>query len=282
MIEDNAILLLGNGINRYAYNNKWIKENISWEQILLKIAKKNKSKLDSIPEMFPFTEVFDIIKIENDLPDKLLKNDFVEALKEIKETQAHRHIIDLCREHKVDILTTNFDLSLENVYKYEPKSDISLKKGFTHWYPWQRYYTINDKTNHIKIWHIQGDAHYPLSVKLSVKDYIYSYNHFNKYDPLNNKSKFGKSYTWVENFFNKKLVIVGIGLEEQEFFLRQLLFKKKEYNKSNFIGWYVYCEKDNNLFTSGKPSIKFKKLSFFAKAVGLKLYKVNNWDDIYD
>ena len=195
---------------------------------MLHLAAKFNYKLESIPDMFPFTEVFDIIMMKGKTKEKKLKESFISSLNGIKSTSVHKRIIDICNKKSADIMTTNFDLSLESTYNYKEKSDIPLKKGFTHRYPWQRNYSSNENDiSSIKIWHIQGDAHYKMSVRLTVKDYIYSYNHFHKYDPLNKKSQFGKSYTWVEPFFEKKLVIVGIGMEEQELFLRQLLYKKK-------------------------------------------------------
>lgn len=102
-------------------------------------------------------------------------------------------------------------------------SDVRLDKGFTDYYPWQRYYSNpNEPENHTKIWHIQGDSHYPRSIRLTVEDYVKQYEYFEKYDPLNRKSKYKKSITWLNQFFEKQVFIVGLALEEQEFFLRQI------------------------------------------------------------
>lgn len=282
-LKKDVTLLIGNGINRYNQAVKSKSNSYSWEEILVKMANNNSFHIKSIPESFPYTEIFKIISIKSEKEESLLKEEFIEKLKMIESTETQKYIVDLCRQFNVDILTSNFDLTLEQVYNYEPMSDVKLDKGFTDFYPWQRYYS--DKKNsisHIKIWHIQGDAHYPRSLRLTVEDYIKNYQYFENYDPLNKKSKYNQSVTWLNTFFEKKLLIIGVALEEQEFFLRQLLYKKKEYIKENIIGYYIVFKSDNQLFVKDKETTKYKRLQFFAKSVGLKIIILDKFSDIYE
>ena len=283
-LNKDVALLLGNGINRYE------SENNSWEKILLDICKNHGKEFDSIPKMFPYTEIFDVIISSENVKDDNLKKEFVKLLEKMEESKTHKKIIEDCREKGSDILTSNFDSTLEKAHNYVPFSRDKLDKGFTQRYPWQRYYSKNAKNNnekkYPKVWHIQGDAHYHQSLRLTVKDYTYSCNHFNKYDPFNKKTIYHKTDTWVNAFFEKKLLIVGLALEEQEFFLRSLFYKKKKYIKDEKAGWYICCREDTNLFgkkeaTEIKGNDNYKKLEFFAKAVGLELVTVDTWKEIY-
>jgi hypothetical protein len=80
--------------------------------------------------------------------------------------------------------------------------------------------------------------------------------------------------TWLDIVFTKSLFIFGLGLEENEVFLRWLLIERARYfNKfpdRRRDSWYVY--------TSDKE--KQGKL-FFLQGLGIKPVKANDYDDVY-
>ncbi|MDY0278018.1 MAG: SIR2 family protein [Acholeplasma sp.] len=285
LLDSQTVLLLGNGINRYTTKKYNLPEDFSWNGILLSLLNENGLLYQSIPKMFPFTEVFEIIKSSKEIDDKKLKQQFVRKLKNLKTSEVHKKIIDLCSNKHIDILTTNFDLSLEATYNFVRRSEISRKKNFSRWYPWSVYYTSQeDARTYPRIFHIQGDINYNDSVRLTVKDYIHSFNHFNKYKPNNDKSLYNKVYTWVNIFFEKQLLIVGLSLDEQEFFLRQLLYLKKQLAKDSTekIGTYIICKEDTELFDGqGIETSKMKRLRFFADSLRLDLEEYDTFENIY-
>jgi hypothetical protein len=80
--------------------------------------------------------------------------------------------------------------------------------------------------------------------------------------------------TWLHIVFNKPLLIFGLGLEENEVFLRWLLIERARYfNKfpdRRRKCWYVY--------TSGKE--KMGKL-FFLRKLGIQPVKADSYEDVY-
>lgn len=278
-LKDGVVLVIGNGINRYSNANK--EYDISWEGILRKISREAKFDIGEIPKQFPFTEVFGMIISNTSSKPSDLKKIFARELKSIQYGHAHRRVIDLCEEHGTEIITTNFDCSLESVYGYT-KSSISLRKGFTRYYPWQVSYVRSlgvERT--ARIWHLQGNIKYPDSLRLSVEDYAKSMEYFYKYNPLRKKGSYKDVETCFTSFFEKKLLIIGLALNEQEFFLRSLLFKKKKYFGNRITGWYIYCLEDTELFQNGEESSNFKRLKYFLDNVGIKMVGVSTWQELY-
>jgi hypothetical protein len=80
--------------------------------------------------------------------------------------------------------------------------------------------------------------------------------------------------TWLHIVFNKPLLIFGLGLEENEVFLRWLLIERARYFKKfpdrRKDCWYVY--------TSEKE--KLGKL-FFLSMLDIKLVKADSYEDVY-
>lgn len=91
-----------------------------------------------------------------------------------------------------------------------------------------------------------------------------------KWDPLS---------TWLNIFFNKKLIIFGIGLAENETFLRWLLLTKYKYIKyldSRIkLGIYICCKpKEGNKQIIGKH--------FFLENVGFEIKYINDYKELYN
>jgi hypothetical protein len=75
--------------------------------------------------------------------------------------------------------------------------------------------------------------------------------------------------------FNMPLLIVGLGLEENEVFLRWLLIERAKYFRQfpsrRHDAWYVYSDED--------PPADGKR--FFLRGIGIEPVRARNFDEIY-
>lgn len=275
-LNNTSVLLLGNGLNRYPDDPK----GTSWKDALLNLSKYATYKLKDIPDGFPYTEVFDIIFNNSSITASDLKKEFIKDLKNWAPRNHHKSFLDKCIKNKCNIITTNFDMTLENAMGFVKREDRKLNQGFSSYYPWQRYYgkklTKKNQIDSIKIWHMHGSIDYLNSIKLSIHDYAGNYNHFKKFDPLPTRvqSNYSTDYTWINEFMEKRLVIVGLSLEEQEFFIRSLLYKKKKYIDLKPNGYYFQIEKYDD------PAKKERR-AMLLKSAGIMEIVVKDADELY-
>ncbi|MCU4157028.1 hypothetical protein J1N10_13645 [Carboxylicivirga sp. A043] len=281
--------ILGNGINRY-YKN----DNLSWEQLLLDLWNQHSSKDLHQKEIFSgisFTEFYDAIEIQN-----FRKSNFSSHIqKEVKEkllpwqpNSRQNLIIDRIRGLKAPILTTNFDDLI-------PKS-AGLKffkaysKSFTDYYPWNCYYS-DDKLNHpadgFGVWYPNGMLKYHRSIKLGLSQYMGNVERARKmihgnYEAIafndSHQRNWSGYYTWLHILFNKSIFILGLGLEENEVFIRWLLIERaKFFNRfpeRRKKGWYITTRNNDDLIYIGKK--------FFMQSVGIEVLEVEDYDVQYD
>lgn len=73
-------------------------------------------------------------------------------------------------------------------------------------------------------------------------------------------------------------MIVGLGLNTEETFLRWLLLQREKYlrlyNNEQHTGWYVMTKQENKNTLEGKK--------FFLDHVGFKLVELDSYDEIYE
>lgn len=281
--------IIGNGIN--IYNNTNSGKN-SWKNILLELNNKSESKLEDIPKGISYTEFYDLLLAR----DKSERNEILEKiindLNEWKSSSTHKLIVKKIKMKVSPILTTNFDLCLSSFV-----SDFTFKKiansKFTDYYPWSSYYSDKElvKPNDgFGIWHINGMIKYKRSIRLGITDYMgnverarkmilkgdYSLSKIKPGNYMNNTDEYweGKT-TWLDIFFNRKLFIFGLALEENEIFLRWLLIERKKYiNKQKITtntGYFVDLKENIN---PGKE--------LFLKSVGLEVIGLDNYSQIYE
>jgi len=160
-------------------------------------------------------------------------------------------------------------------------------------YPWECYFAqkeINDVLNNFAIWHIHGSKHYPRSIRFGLDDYMGMVQKARAF--IRGKYGLGRknlsqawrgSNTWLNIFFNKSLFIFGLGLNQNEVFLRWMLIERKRYylmhpSKAKF-GWYIDI-KEHSSTDEGKKffleRLGVKVLSFDTK----KDFYMNFWDEI--
>ncbi len=274
--DSSNIFLIGNGVNLMSDKTN------SWLAILNQL---NQRKSLKYVEGFPLTEFFDLLVVNSNKDYAFYRDLFIQRIKDklVNKSNLHKQIYNYCQSNKILILTTNFDHSFQISNQLIPSSDSKLESGFTHYYPWQRYY-IKENSHDTKLYHINGDMMYKRSIKLSVLDYAKSINFFDDNYNLNKKKrkkKYKLEETWINDFFNKdkKLVICGLDLGESELFLRHLLIQRNKYiatNRNKITGYYLACSLD---FKDNMN--KFDRYKLFFDSVGIKIIEYPTYQDIY-
>ncbi len=282
LAEHTPALIIGNGINRY----QAAKDNNSWEGILLVLSHHfAQSRLGPIPKGVTLTEYYDVLDLlvsgERSTAD--LQRAFCEKLTAWSPEEHHRRIVGWAKAAQTQILTTNFDTLLSDVAKCKP---FWLGKRRSTYYPWEAYYSMNEipePTIGFSIWHVNGFRHYPLSIRLGLTHYMgcvqraRRWLHGNRDDVQfsgKNKKGWQGGNSWLHIVFNKPLFFMGLGLEENEVFLRWLLIERaryfRDYSSRRKGAWYAHV---NDQDDSGKL--------FFLRSVGVEPIKLNSYDDLY-
>lgn len=279
--RNDLALVIGNGIHRFGPQRV-----NSWDDLLLKLACKNDIDLAEMPQGASATEIFDVIELQARRPSGELARDFCDLMSGWRPLNHHKEIMDWSIRHAVPILTTNFDEVLSEAV--DARLMRPNVKGFTDWYPWDSRYALNlldDPCGGFGIWHINGMARYARSIRLGLTHYMGSVQRTRDWlhrgeerlFEANNRFKWAGRYTWVHIIFNKPLLIFGLGLHENEVFLRWLLIERARYfskfeNRRN-PAWYVYNDNPNDTTQKGRH--------FFLEKIGIQCIKAKDYDAIY-
>lgn len=281
--KNEIAFIIGNGINRYPNNPN----ALSWDELLIKLWDKVSFHTLSVrPKGISITEFYDILELENTQRFNL-QQEFCNLLSNWQPLDHHRTIVNTIREFEAPLLTTNFD---ETLAKSIGCSLFRItNKGFTDYYPWSTYHAlkgINIPTGGFGVWYINGMLKYHRSIRLGLSHYMGSVGrarsllHEGKEGNLftgKNQSKWKGYKTWLHIIFNKSLFIFGLGLEENETFLRWLLIERskyfRKYPKRKYKGWYL-TKKNKNITNKGKK--------FFLERVGFEVIEVDSYDIIYE
>ena len=292
----NIAFIIGNGIH-YQYKDC----SISWEDLLKGLWNDYVGKKRNIPKGTSVTEFYDILELnrfwggQGIIPQN--SEQLIQQRNSVKQNVSSkfppkdsdklrlRVCIERIKELKAPILTTNFDTYISDsvgatLHKLKP---IANQYKFTDFYPWNAYYSNREISNPLyefAVWHINGTCKYPRSIRLGLSDYMGSVERARKMIQGNsleecfegkNQSYWAGYNTWLHIIFNKSLFIFGLGLEENEVFLRWLLIQRtkycKLYNKSH-KGWYV-----NKNIKKGKR--------FFLEQLGFKVIDISDYNILY-
>jgi hypothetical protein len=276
----NIGLVIGNGINRYDA----AETTNSWQDLLISLAEKHlPENLHRVPPGITLTEFYDVLELKPVKSDseKSLQQEFVDLMASWKPYDHHKRIIGWARGAKAPILTTNFERVMAEA------GSCSLhrtkKGGFTDYYPWENYYSdgpINDPSNEFAIWHVNGMQKYYRSIRLGLTHYMGSVErarkliHKGNLFSRKNAHEWQGATTWLHVVFNTPLLIFGLGLEENEVFLRWLLIERARYFKKfpdrKKDAWYIHFREFK---TAGKK--------FFLEGVGIQAVQAANYDEIY-
>jgi len=285
--QNNIAFIVGNGLNNYSANKSG-NFNLSWEQMLKELwGKISHDELSYLPKGTSFTEFYDILELKNTLikenPINLQKT-VVELIRDWIPTDDHVNVLSKIRSFNAPLLTTNFDDIFTKALMLK-RYRIGID-GFTDIYPWTTYFSDSQFYNNLDnfaIWHINGMLDYHRSIRLGLSHYMQSVSRVQALlhnDSLENLF-FGKNQqnwagkdSWLHIIFNKPLFIFGLGLEENETFLRWLLLQRKGYFKlfphREQEGWYI----NKGLIDEGKR--------FYLEYVGFKIIEMEEYVDIYE
>jgi hypothetical protein len=274
--------IIGNGVHRYNPKRK----SLSWDDLLLKLwLNTTGHRLTKRPEGISTTEFYDLLELRN--TEKIqIQKEVSELMRDWTAAEHHRRIIDVIQRFNAPILTTNYDHVLAEI----SKSSLHRLEGdhFTDFYPWSSYHSPNpltSPTSGFGIWYINGLRQYHRSIRLGLTHYMGSVERArtmlfkNKSTGLYSTEKpeqWQGHQTWLDIIFNRSLFIFGLGLEENETFLRWLLIERKKYYnrfpERKRKGWYLTPKSD-------QPGFEGKK--FFLQSVGIEVIEVQDFDDVY-
>lgn len=277
--------ILGNGINRFAF-----KDNVdpSWNKLLLDAWEgASFSTVTNIDEGITFTEFYDLLELESE--PKSITQSIINNIEDWGTTDYHKTLREALIKLNKPVLTTNFDMCLEgDSMKKIILDHPTFGRGFTDFYPWNVVYSPDTNFSILDIyefgiWHVNGAINYPRSLKLSLTsytrqgkralDFLHAKNFEDDFYGKNHNQWRGMN-TWLHLIFNCDLFILGLGLDEQETFLRWLLIERMKYFRRfpdrKRKGWYVGLKDE---MTEGKK--------FFLERIGFELIQLDNYEDIY-
>ncbi|MFC1837211.1 hypothetical protein ACFLYW_00830 [Thermodesulfobacteriota bacterium] len=285
--SDDIAFIIGNGIN-YHFN----KQNSSWEDLLLFLWSKHTFETKSfIPPGISFTEFYDALEIQN-----YSKNNFSgELQKDVKDRMANwiankeqNIILNEIKSLNSPVLTTNFDDQIPRSLNLDFHKMTDTK--FTDYYPWSCYYSSHPQQfpeDGFGVWFLNGMIKYHRSIKLGLSQYMGNVERARKliHEKPENISFEGKNRnfwsghkTWLHILFNKSLFIFGLGLDENEIFLRWLLIERAKYFRKftdrKHKGWYLMKTDEQAKNNIGKK--------FFLESVGIEVLEVKDYNTIYE
>lgn len=279
----NLALIIGNGINKYGS----APATNSWTDLLITLSQRILGAGDEgIPTAISNTEFYDLLELQlkESSTSRSLQKEFCDLMRTWTPAEHHRWIVAWAQRTRCPILTTNFETVLSDAAActlYRTKTE-----GFTDYYPWDSYYgnsQFGDPCGSFGIWHINGMALYPRSIRLGLTHYMGSAEKARSwmYKGGSRRLFSGESInhwkgcqTWLQTVFCRSLIILGLALEQNEVFLRWLLIERARYFRSfpdqRKAGWYFYA---------GDKQDPGKLL--FLQRIGIRPVRVQTYDDIY-
>lgn len=274
-------IVIGNGINRYGNQDA-----LSWDGLLMNLWKKvSKEELKGRPEGCSLTEFYDVLELRNKKKHNLAK-EVSSLLHSWQGMDQHKRMVKAIAKANIPLLTTNFDSTLASGVGTDL---MKINTGtFSDYYPWNTYHGATDLVTPgegFGIWYINGLIHYPRSIRLGLSHYMGSVerargliqgkNGTGLYAAKGKKAWSG-SATWLDLIFHKSLCFVGLGLEENETFLRWLLLERAKYF-SRFpelrkSAWYLHPQSSGSMGTGKR---------FFLENLGVQVAEVADFDALY-
>lgn len=278
-------LVIGNGINRYGS----VGIVNAWDDLLLRLSRKHGIAGGvEIPDGISLTEFYDLLDLGTSfsrLTEKSLQEEFCSGMDHWQVSPHHEHIVRWAQANAIPILTTNFDTVLARAGHCRLLPE-QRPVPFTDFYPWNRYYgdvALERPDMGFGIWHINGMQKYRRSIRLGLSHYMGSVERVRGWIHKGPQGGLFASRgphlwpgasTWLHIIFHKSLFFLGLGLEENEIFLRWLLIERAKYFNTfpdrRKAGWYIYAsdaEKQGKLF--------------FLERLGIVPVKARSYDEVY-
>ncbi|MCX6145695.1 MAG: hypothetical protein NTW25_00370 [Candidatus Kapabacteria bacterium] len=326
--NEKPIFLFGNGIN--IYNDGTNNDEICWNKLINSIANHENSENiqivnSSLIERYEFLlldkflnselnkDALDI-RTEKEISNKFL--DDIESKIEDINSISKQNFLEVLKKYKINALTTNFEYKYldSSNYSYQSKDTIISSNDttnkiirFSSYYPINVHYRLSENS---KIYFPHGIFKMKDSIKLSFHNYLKTIEYFRKLLPQytfekkrnetksdyleNLQLKFKSS--WLFDFFTKDIIIFGLGLGQDELFLRWLFIERYRFNNlyssNNYIDvvpnpnvktYYINFNNENNineLKDNNKIENKIKKNVFF-ESLGIHEINFSNYSDFY-
>lgn len=287
--KDDLAIIVGNGINRYLEQ----KATLSWDDLLINLWKHfNPGIYSKIPEGITVTEFYDLLDIsksDHSKADYSIQKEVSKLLGQWNYLSHHQQFVRKMEELNIPVLSTNFDLLLPKSLNLK-QFFLTSNEGFTDFYPWKMYFgnkILEKPTSGFGLWYINGIIQYPRSIRLGLSHYMGSvekaraYLHKGKGRIFNvkNKENWSGEQTWLDIIFKKSICIIGLGLNENEIFLRWLLIERaryfKQFKEHTKKGWYVVSKTEN-------PDNRAAGKVIFLKSMGIELLEEDDYKSIYE
>lgn len=298
--SSDTVFLLGNGINRY------MKSSVSWNELLKRAVKKAELLLpEEIEEALDqseadpslnFPEIFSLFENIQRKEEKdncnahvYLKKACADILSSPQPLKSS--LLDYAKYHKKDIITLNFEFAIEDYLGIShPRNNRNQNNNGI---PKQSFYNYLfecfGSLNTARVWHIHGHCNIPQTIRLSLEDYICTFNYIKEHlfvtedgkqhhNPIDDGNWIGAG-SCIEKFFHNRLIIAGCSLKSEEVLLRALLLYKYRSQVTRRVdeetsGYYLTVKADNKADKKDKYT--------FLKMLNFKIVEFNSYDDLYN
>lgn len=204
----------------------------------------------------------------------------VDKIQDIKFSNKKSTMLDFICNKNLSILTTNFDLNIENYLwqeNYIPKAIWNAGSV----YMLERHFCVADKAEEgTKVWHIHGSIDKYRTILFSTTRYMRMARKISML--LNEKSEANLERTWLKQFLVNPLIIAGLGLGPEEFLLRWLFIERLHYQRRNKISflpsYYFYMKKDEKTQAFKEKLSFFKMVNITPVCMGDKIFDNPIWD----
>ncbi|MCG9583726.1 SIR2 family protein [Vibrio tubiashii] len=272
------VVIVGNDINNIVAGK-------SWGDLLNKLTSHLSISVDFLHDKpFPlaYEEIyFKGLDTSDSFDERVVKKFVATHVSDIESSTIHERLMTLGCEN---ILTTNYDLSLESVQSSNTKSlknNGYIKESL---YSLFRYHEVGHK----KVWHIHGSANAYQSITLGYEHYSGYLQHMRSYVVTGTKDTYKRRsfppltkrfkddevehLSWVDMFFTKDVHILGLSLDFNETDLWWLLTfrQKSKHTKRLLIFNQVYYYIPKAYVDSSKSKLDL------LKSVGVQIVEIDD------
>lgn len=284
--KDNKVtFLLGNGVNSQ-FEEQGV---LSWGDLMEDIAKTMGSDYESIKDLLP-TERYSALALkfeEKEVRDAVIIKSTREAKMDSKRLANFNYAL---KKLDCPVLTTNIDSNLDGnctrpmmldcnySSRHRQRVHSSMETLYKYWGDDK----LNEADKGYGVWHINGHYSLPETIRFGLSDYgklcgrVFELTHSWHSDQ--------KTCTWLDPFLKNPLCIIGLDLNNAEFFIRWLLLRKAHILKKegkgaplNSSGWYCYVPKKK----CSKEWDSQKRTLQFLRTVNIEPVPFKNYDSIY-
>jgi hypothetical protein len=285
--SSDVALLVGNGVNLFDQAAGCA----DWPELLETLATEHLAEHHAIPAGISLPEFYDVLDVGAGRRTRgSLQREFCELMDRWCPADQHKRIVGWARRNAVPLLTTNFDdllVQAGGLRQYTLFEPTDAVKAPTDYYPWETYFAqaeLTEPCSGFGVWQLHGMRQYYRSVRLGLTHYMGSVERARRWIYRRKQTRMldpGVSWrgqkTWLQVFLTKPLIIFGLGLHENEVFIRWLLIERarlfNKYPKYRKPAWYIVCEAAASADDPGKL--------FFLRSMGVEPIHVPSFDQIY-